>query len=32
MLIRSGVDTRGRRLEEIQEDVLKKGKLALPGG
>jgi MFS transporter, putative metabolite:H+ symporter len=32
MLIKSGVDTRGRRLEEIQEDVLKKGKLALPGG
>jgi len=26
MLIRSGIDTRGRRLEEIQEAMLKKAK------
>ncbi|MDB5764324.1 MAG: transporter [Herminiimonas sp.] len=32
MLIRSGIDTRGRRLEEIQEDVLSKDKSAVRSG
>lgn len=31
MLLRSGIDTRGRRLEQIQEDVLSKGKIRLAG-